>query len=132
MIKTILNHKNLYLLTVLLLTIFIPFTSSQNICSNCVDINNSNFTCNNIGCQGFMLTQQQNALLSSGQLNVMCIGGGTSCYYSSSSPVYSQSYYIYIFCNYTFPGCSSCSNDQTCSTCQTGYIATIYNPTLVL
>jgi hypothetical protein len=94
-----------------------------------MDINSQNFTCNNLGCDGFMLTPTQNNQLNTNTIN--CIGG-SSCYYSSNSVVYSNSYYYYLFCNYTFPGCTSCSNDKTCSNCQNGYFPQVYNPTLEL
>ncbi len=130
--KIALNLSKLSSMLVMVYTVLILQICSQNICSNCVDPNSLNFTCNNIGCQGFMLTKQQNTLLNGGQLNINCVGGGSTCYYSSSSPVYSQSYYIYLFCNYTFPGCSTCSNDQTCKSCQNGYLPVVSNPILEL
>lgn len=103
---------------------------AQNICSGCVDINYNNFTCNNLGCQGFRLTPTENSALNFGSVNCLNQNGG--CYYTSKSPIASRSFYIYLFCNYTFPGCSSCSNDQTCSNCQNGFFPNVYNAPLEL
>ena len=116
------------LLTTLLL-LFISTTHSQTICSSCVDVNSNNFTCNNLGCNGFMLTPSQNASLNFNTIN--CLNNG-QCYYSSQTPVGAGSFVVYLFCNYTFPGCLSCMNGATCAQCQSGYFYNVYNETLEL
>lgn len=103
---------------------------SQNICSGCVDVNSNNFTCNNIGCDGFRLTSNQNLALNFN--SIQCLGQTGNCYYSSNTYLSSKAYYVYLFCNFTFPGCSSCSNDQTCSSCQSGFFPNVYNTVLEL
>ena len=89
-------------------------SEGQVICEECVDVNSNNFTCNNVGCNGFMLTPAQNNTLNFGTIN--CANGG-QCYYTSQTPVGGISYVVYLFCNYTFPGCLSCGNGATCNKC---------------
>ncbi len=111
-----------FLLTSILM--MISFAQSQTICSSCVDVNSNNFTCNNLGCEGFILTPAQNNSLNFNTIN--CLNNG-QCYYSTQTPLASVSYIVYLFCNYTFSGCLSCANGATCSQCQNGYFYKVYD-----
>lgn len=119
---------NTLLLIMISTCLLFSLTNSQNICSSCVSANNT-FTCNNIGCQGFILTQSQNTIQITSQ--IQCINNQQPCYYSPNAPSVKSVYY-YLFCNYTFPGCESCSNSQTCKQCQPGFYSQVYNTQLAL
>lgn len=118
-----------FYLKITIITLSLALASTQTICDNCVDVNSNNFTCNNVGCNGFMLTPNQNNSLNFNTINCL---NGAPCYYSSQTPIGSTSYVVYLFCNYTFPGCMSCSNGANCNQCQNGYFYNVYNPTLEL
>lgn len=116
-------YRNSFLgIFLIIMSLSLFMAEGQNICSGCVSQNNT-FLCNNIGCDGFILTQSQNNYQITSQIN--CINS-QQCYYSPNAPNVKSVYY-YLFCNYTFPGCSSCSNSQTCTTCQPGFFANPYN-----
>lgn len=104
MVKSSLPFESYLSLLVIILSLS-SLVYGQNICSQCVSQNNT-FLCNNIGCDGFILTKSQNNYQITSQIN--CINN-QPCYYSPNAPNVKSVYY-YLFCNYTFPGCSSCSN----------------------
>lgn len=116
------NMKKSIGVLVIMMSLFLCMSEGQNICSQCVSQNNT-FLCNNNGCEGFILTQSQDNYQITSQIS--CINN-QNCYYSPNAPNVKSVYY-YLFCNYTFPGCSSCSNSQTCTKCQPGFYANPYN-----
>ncbi len=120
------NRKCLILI-ITVLSLFVA--DSQLICQNCVDVNSNNFTCNNVGCNGFTVTPVQNASLNFASINCL---NGNQCYYTSQTPVANKAYVVYLFCNYTFPGCANCQNGATCNQCQNGYFNNVFDPALEL
>lgn len=120
--RSTISKEKIFELIVIVICVFSFSVNGQNICSSCISLNNT-FLCNNIGCEGFILTQSQNNYQITSQIN--CINN-QNCYYSPNAPNVKSVYY-YLFCNYTFPGCTSCSNAQTCTQCQPGYYSQPYN-----
>lgn len=94
---------------------------AQNISgTNCFNTVSGQYMCNNLGYEGF----SQNISANSNFNTINCIGGGSYCWYqiNSTYPNINQ----YAFCNYSLPGCSSCSNNYSCSTCYNGYYSYVY------
>jgi hypothetical protein len=122
------HSKTLALLIFITFTIFA--THSQNICSNCISVTNmtSNFTCNNIFCQGFSIPYDNQYNFNSS--SVMCnqangANGGSNCFYLSTTTINVS--VTYIFCNVSIVGCASCSNQSVCTTCFYGYYLYMVN-----
>lgn len=109
---------NIAIISLLLLCINIE---AQNISEiNCFNSSSGQYLCNNQGYQGFSYNTSTNANFNT----VNCLGGGSFCWYqiNSTNPNINQ----YVFCNYTFSGCSSCSN-LSCSGCYNGYYQYTFN-----
>jgi hypothetical protein len=122
-------HRKSLMFATIILTI-LSITHTQNICQNCIDPNTFNFTCNNQGCDGFIVYQTQYSNINTILQNINCIGGA-KCYYLPDSGM-TSSVYTYLFCNYTFPGCMNCDNSQTCKKCMNGFYSNNYDVTLGL
>lgn len=106
----------------------ISLIQSQNNCNiYCFNQQTGAFTCNGNGCQSFQYNTQYAYNLST----VMCIGGGSNCYYQGNvSGVQPQPNVVtMIFCNTTFPGCSTCTGNATCNACYIGYYSALINNT---
>lgn len=101
------------------LLLFIQIQTQNISGTNCFNTSTGQYQCNNQGYQGFSYNTSTNVNIYS----VNCIGGG-NCWYqvNSSNPNINQ----YVFCNYTFPGCSSCSNSSSCTNCYNGYYLYTY------
>lgn len=115
------------LLNILLVCCILGGIWAQNICQNCVNNTNNNFTCNNMGCQGFQI--ETNNQYNFNPNKVMCdnpngSNGGSNCFYASSI---NNSTVTYLFCNYTSSGCSSCPSSSTCSSCFVGLYLYTYD-----
>ncbi len=79
------------------------------------------YECNNQGYQGFEVNNSATSNLST----VGCAGGINTCWYQGNSS--SSSITTYIFCNFTFSGCSTCNNNMSCGTCYGGYYSYNFN-----
>lgn len=118
------------LTTIIVTSILIALTTSQNICSNCISVTNtaSNFTCNNMFCAGF--TIQSDNQYNFNASSVMCnqpngASGGSNCFYLLNTTNQSLTY---LFCNASIIGCAACANQSTCTTCFNGYYLYVNGP----
>lgn len=88
--------------------------------TNCFNSSTGVYNCNNQGYEGFFVNNSQNANLNT----VKCYAGAQNCWYQGNSSTSGVT--LYLFCNYTFSGCSTCSN-VSCSQCYNGYYQFVYN-----
>lgn len=88
--------------------------------TNCFNSSTGQYNCNNQGYQGFFVNTSQNSNLNT----VLCYAGATNCWYQGNSTTSGVT--LYILCNYTFSGCSQCSN-VSCTQCYNGYYQFQYN-----
>lgn len=108
-------------ITILLSLICCIHIQTQNISgTNCFNTSTGQYLCNNQGYQGFSYIAMSNVNTNS----INCIGGAGDCWYqvNSSNP----NIYQFVFCNYTFPGCSSCNNNLSCTGCYNGFYLYTY------
>ena len=106
----------------ILLVCLAPMVDCSFLCQNCLNLN-FQFTCNNLGCDGFQISITDQASFIA-KTQVACNGGGNSCFYQASI---NNTTVTYLFCNYTMSNCNNCQNNLTCSSCANGFYLYTYD-----